>query len=519
MKLASYLLDQWTNGTGGEEPLLNPATEAELNQVTTTGFDWQAALHHARSVGGPALRALSFKERGQMLRAVGRAIHEKRDELLGLAIANGGNTRSDAKFDIDGATATLAAYADLGESLGDGKVLRDGDALQLGRGARLFGQHVVLPRRGVAVHINAFNFPAWGFAEKAATAWLAGMPVLVKPAVSTGLVAFRIAELVTAAKLAPAGVFSFALAHHAGLLEALGPQDVLAFTGSSKTASLLRGHTAFTQGGARLNTEADSLNAAILGPDVDLTSELGTLFVADVVRDMTQKAGQKCTATRRIYVPKDKVAAAAELLAERLASVKVGDPARDDVTMGPVSSAQQHKSVTEGIARIEAIARKATAPSTPAVLRQGETKSGGFFVPPTLFVLESPDLTDAVHQHEVFGPVATIMPYEGDIARLAQLVAAGGGGLVASVYSDDRAWTQNLVLELGPWHGRLVLQNEKVAGQAMPPGLVLPALVHGGPGRAGGGEELGGLRGMALYMQRVALQGDRAVLDAFGKTG
>ena len=357
IELASYVCGEWTAGKGKRATLVNPATEEALGTASSEGVDFGATLAFARDRGGPALRAMTFRVRGEVLRAMSRAIHAKRDELLSLAIANGGNTRSDGKFDVDGASGTLAAYADLAQELGDGRVLVHGESVQLGRSPRLFGQHVYVPREGVAVHINAFNFPAWGLAEKAACALLAGMPIVAKPATSTALVTFRLVQILLGEKVLPAGALSLVCGSAGDLVDRLGAHDVLAFTGSSDTAATLRAGKAFTHASAHVNVEADSLNAAVLGPDVDDTSEVMNLFVGDVVRDMTQKTGQKCTAIRRVYVPAGKVDAVLERLRERLVAVKVGDPSREDVTMGPVATRQQLDDVRAGIARMQSCGR------------------------------------------------------------------------------------------------------------------------------------------------------------------
>jgi oxepin-CoA hydrolase/3-oxo-5,6-dehydrosuberyl-CoA semialdehyde dehydrogenase len=520
IELASYVYGEWVKGKGKPAVLVNPATEEPLATTSTEGVDFGRALAHARDAGGPALRAMTFARRGEMLRAMSRAIHGKRDELLSLAQANGGNTRGDAKFDVDGASGTLAAYADLAPELGDANVLVDGDGVQLGRSARLFGQHVWVPREGVAVHVNAFNFPAWGLAEKAATALLAGMPVVTKPATSTALLAHRIVEIFVAEKILPEGALSLVCGSAGDLLDRLGGQDVLAFTGSSGTAATLRAGKGVVAAATRINVEADSLNAAVLGPDVSDGSDVLNLFVTDVVREMTQKTGQKCTAIRRVYVPAEKVDAVVERLRERLAGVKIGDPSRDDVTMGPVATAQQLRDVRDGIAKLETCAKVVFGSAAPVKDPIGVAPGKGFFVSPVLLVSASPSAGDAVHAHEVFGPVATVVAYDGSAERAAALVGAGGGGLVTSVYSDDKEFLRAAVLGIAPLHGRIVIGSEKVAGQSLPPGMALPQLVHGGPGRAGGGEELGGRRGMQLYMQRTALQGDRALLDAIaGRKG
>lgn len=514
--LKSYIQGEWRVGSADWATLVNPSTEESVARTSTAGFAFGEMVSFARTHGLPALAAMTFRERGEMLRALSKAIHAHRDELLGLGIQNGGNTRSDAKFDVDGASGTLMAYADLGVSLGDRTTLVDGEAIQLGRSARLFGQHIYSSRPGVAVHINAFNFPAWGTAEKAACALLAGMPVISKPATSTALVAFRLAEICVASGALPKGAFTFVAGGTGDLFSHLGGQDVLAFTGSSKTGAMLRGVPAVVEHGLRLNVEADSLNAAVLGHDVEIGGDTFQLFLADVVRDMTQKTGQKCTAIRRIYVPKDKCPEVLEAIKERLSSVTVGDPSRDDVQMGPVATANQFRDVRAGIENF-AKSAKVMFGASDAKPFAGQVGSKGFFVSPTLFFSESPSPTDPMHQHEVFGPVAVVMAYDGTGASAAKWIAAGGGGLVASVYSDDKDFLRAVVLGSAAFNGRLTIGSAKIAGQAIPPGTVLPSLVHGGPGRAGGGEELGGVRGLAFYMQRTALQGDRPILELFSK--
>jgi 3,4-dehydroadipyl-CoA semialdehyde dehydrogenase len=513
IELGSYVAGKWVKGTGKPATLVNPTTEEALATTSTEGVDMGAAIAFARDVGGPALRAMTFVQRGEMLRAMSKAIHAKRDELLTLAQQNGGNTRGDAKFDVDGAIGTLAAYADLAPELGDTTVLADGDAIQLGRGARLFGQHVYTSRAGVAVHVNAFNFPAWGLAEKAATALLAGMPVLSKPATSTALVTHRMMEILVEANVMPAGALSLVCGSAGDLLERLGGQDVIAFTGSSATAAKLREGKSVLLHGTRINVEADSLNAAILGPDVDESSEVLNLLATDVVREMTQKTGQKCTAFRRLYVPKDKAEMVIERLKERLAGIKVGDPMKDDVNMGPVSTAQQLRDLRSGLEKLQTCAKIVFGSATD-VSPIGVPAGKGYFTTPVLLHAESPKAGDAAHEHEVFGPVCTVCSYDGTAEHVASLVAAGGGGLQASLYSDDKDFIRALVARVAPFTGRLVLGSSKIAGQSLPPGMALPQLIHGGPGRAGGGEELGGRRGMTLYMQRTALQGDRALVES-----
>jgi oxepin-CoA hydrolase/3-oxo-5,6-dehydrosuberyl-CoA semialdehyde dehydrogenase len=376
---------------------------------------------------------------------------------------------------------------------------------------RFVGQHIAVPRQGVAVHINAFNFPAWGLAEKAATALLAGMAVLAKPATSTALVAWRLARILVDERVLPEGAFSFLSGAAGDLLDHLGPQDVVAFTGGSATGRQLRSGKGVLAAGVRVNVEADSLNAAVLGPDVDGASEVMNQFIGDVVRDVTQKAGQKCTAIRRVYVPASRIDVVVGALRERLAAVRVGDPARDDVGMGPLATAQQLRDARDGVGELERAAEVAFGGTGP--IDALGTSGKGYFLGPVLLVARSPHPADAVHRREVFGPVATVVPYDGTPEQASERVAWSGGGLVSSVYSDDRAFVEGTVMGLAPYHGRVTIGSSKLAGQAIPPGTVLPQLVHGGPGRAGPGEELGGRRGLAFYMQRTALQGDRALVE------
>lgn len=508
--LESYLNGAWVSGQGKEQNLVNPATEEVIAKTSTNGLDFASAFDVARREGGPALRALTFAERGELLRAMSRAIHASRDELLDSGIANGGNTRSDAKFDVDGASGTLAYYAELGKELGAQRFLLDGDGIQLGRSPRFFGQHIFMPRTGVALHINAFNFPAWGFGEKAACALLAGMPIVVKPATSTALLAYKIAKL--CAPILPRGAFSFIAGPPGDILSHLGPQDVVAFTGSSDTGASLRLMPNVVKSSVRVNIEADSLNAAVLGPDVEQGSDTYNMFLRDVVRDMTQKAGQKCTAIRRVFVPSDKVGAVRDDLADRLREMRVGNPALDNVNVGPLATAAQLRDIRAGIQKLSAEARIVLGDGP--FERLGVSAEQGYFVPPTLLECEDAGRARAIHEHEVFGPVATIVPYAGSALSAASLVALGGGGLVCSVYSDDRNFTAEILIGIAPWNGRVVLGSEKIADQTPGPGTVLPHTIHGGPGRAGGGEELGGVRGLYFYSQRTAVQGSRPILEA-----
>jgi len=509
--LASHLSGSWSSGSGSRSQLVNPATEEVLAEVSMGGHDLAGAFKYAREVGGNELAGMSFAQRGALLGALAKAIHGAREELIALAVANGGNTRGDAKFDIDGGAVTLSHYADLGAKLGGGQLLADGEPIQVGRTARMGGQHVWARRRGVAVHINAFNFPAWGTCEKLACSLLAGMPVITKPATATALVAHRLAQLFE--PLLPKGVLQTLIGPAGSLLDNLAAGDVVAFTGGSSTAKTLRTHAKILEHGVRLNIEADSLNAAILGPDIELSSEAGQLFLVDVVRDMTQKTGQKCTAIRRVLVPDARFTEVIDAIKDRLSTIQIGDPSREEVRMGPVATAAQRDDVKAGIARLAA-ATDSVYGGTGEITPVGVPAGKGYFIGPVVRSTKDPMGCEPLNAHEVFGPVSTVATYSGDAAFAAAFVARGEGCLVSSAYSDDRDWVASFVTAAAPWAGRLYLGSSKMASQSPGPGTVLPSLLHGGPGRAGGGEELGGERGLSLYMQRCALEGDASVLKS-----
>jgi len=510
-QLKSYLSGQWHPGSGNKSQLFNPSTEEIVAETSSEGLDLGRAVRFARERGGPSLRAMTFAQRGELLRKLAKTMNDAREELIGLGMVNAGNTRSDAKFDVDGASATLMYYAELGSKLGDARILADGDGVSIGRSARLYGQHVLVPRHGVAVHINAFNFPAWGMAEKLAVSLLAGVPAIAKPATATALMAHRMMELWVQSGALPEGAVSFVCGAVGGLLSYLDVQDVVAFTGSGATAAQVRRLENLARYNVHLNVEADSLNAAILGGDVEPGSEALNLFLSDVVKEMTQKAGQKCTAVRRIYVAQDRLDEIRDLLLERLSEVRVGNPADERTTMGPLATAQQLRDVQSGIEQLAGQSEIAFG-GAGAVEPAGVPHGKGYFVAPTLLLQRRPRPDDVANRIEVFGPVATLMPFS-DTQSLVEHVVAAGGGLVSSIYSDDKKFIEEVVMGIGPYHGRLSISGEKLAGQSIPPGTVLPQLLHGGPGRAGGGEELGGARGLGLYMQRFALQGHRPLIE------
>ena len=505
--LQSYLEDRWQSGQGAGAVLSDPTTEAAIATASTDGLDLAAAFEHARTRGGAALRAMTFAERGALLKAMSKAIHGKREELIEIGRQNGGNTRGDAKFDIDGATGTLMYYAGLGHDLGDRTILLDGDAITIGASSRLQGQHILTPRPGVAVHINAFNFPAWGLAEKAACALLAGMPVISKPGTATAMLTWAMVRAVVDAGVLPAGVLSLVVGSARDLLDHVRWGDVVAFTGSADTGEQLRRHPRVLATGVPVNIEADSLNATVLAPGAEPATY--DAFIRDVAREMTQKAGQKCTATRRIFVPEEQVDAVIEDLGERLGRTRVGNPASDEVTMGPLSSRGQFEAAQKGIATLLGECDVAWGQVERGPLADVEDDKGWFVTP---LLLKARAGAKAVHDLEVFGPVATLIAYDGSASAAAEGVRRGQGSLVGAIYGDDRDFLAEIIPALAGWHGRIVVTDAKIADKAFGPGMVMPHLLHGGPGRAGGGEELGGLRGMRLYQQRTAVQGNGPLL-------
>ncbi len=506
-ELKSFLQNEWQSGTDKPATLFDPSTGEAIATASTAGLDLGAALAYARNTGGPALRAMTFAERGELLTNMSKAIHAHRAELLEISTRNAGTTLRDSKFDIDGATGTLAAYGDIGKELGDRTFLLDGEGMQVGRSPRFHGQHIQVPLRGVAIHINAFNFPAWGFAEKLACAFLAGVPVLTKPATSTALPSYRIAEILVESGLCPAGTWSFLCGSVGDLLQHVTAQDVVAFTGSAATARVIRGQERIIAQSVRVNAEADSLNAMVIGPDVEVGSDTWDLFIRELTREMTQKSGQKCTATRRVFLPENLITATVEALKDSLAEVSVGSAHDESVRMGPLSTPGQYPDVRDAL--------KELAVDCEVAIGQVPDGDGAGGVPfePVVLICRDPKNTPQVHEVEVFGPCVTLMPYSGDPIEGGAMVALSNGCLVATMYSDDLEFTKDLLLELAPWNGRVLMGSKRIADHSTGPGIVMPSLVHGGPGRAGGGLELGGLRGLNLYMQTCAVQGSRPVIE------
>lgn len=508
--LSNYANGRWIAGSGAGTTLRDPVTNAALVRVSNDGLDLAGAFAYARGVGGRALRALTYGQRAAMLQAIVKTLQANRDAYFDISIANSGVTRGDAAIDIDGASYTLGQYARWGSALGDARVLADGSRIRLGKEGLFQSQHVLVPARGVALLVGAFNFPAWGFWEKAAAALLSGVPVIVKPAKVTAWVAQRMVADVVSAGALPDGALSIVCGGSAGLLDQLQPFDLVSFTGSGATAAEIRGHRAITSGSVRVNVEADSLNCALLLSDESRDPASQDLLVREVVREMTIKSGQRCTAIRRILVPEQAFPHVAAAIAARLAVVTVGNPRNQAVQMGSLVSRAQLDDVTSGIARLRAQTEvihdgreHVPLDADPAVAA---------CVGPTLLGTRAPDRADLVHQLEVFGPVATLMPYR-NLDHAFDLVRRGGGALVTSIYGGEPSVLAAAATELADNHGRVHVISPPVEQAQTGHGNVMPQSVHGGPGRAGGGEELGGLRALGFFHRRTAVQAEAAVLD------
>lgn len=514
--LPNFLAGRWQTGSGHGTTLRDALTGEALVRVDNTGLNLHEGFVFAREVGGAALRAMRYGQRATMLGEVVKVLQANRDAYYDIATRNAGTTTKDSAVDIDGGIFTLGYYAKQGEALGDAKCLLDGERIRMGKDPVFQTQHILQPTRGVALFINAFNFPSWGLWEKAAPALLSGVPVIVKPATATAWLTQRMVEDVVKAGVLPKGALSVICGSSAHLMDQLQPFDVVSFTGSAETARLIRSHPAVAQRSVRCNIEADSLNSALLDPSATADSESFKLMVSEVVREMTVKSGQKCTAIRRIFVPLELFDDAAEAISARLAKVTVGNPRNEAVRMGALVSQEQKRAVLHGI---EALCHEALVlfdgSGVPLVDADPEVSA---CVAPTLLGHRDPGQAKVLHEVEVFGPVATLMAYE-DEDEAWDLVRRGEGSLVVSVYSEDPAFIARAAAELADSHGRVHAISPDVAASQTGHGNVMPMSLHGGPGRAGGGEELGGLRALGFYHRRTAVQASGAALDALAATG
>ena len=506
--LLNYAADQWIAGAGGLADVQSAVSGEVIAATGSQGLDFRAMLEHGRRIGGPALRAMTFHQRAWMLKDLANAIMARKEELYELSYETGA-TRTDGWIDIEGGAGTLFSFSSKGRrELPNGRVLIDGAMEPLSRGGSFVGQHVYTPLQGVAVHINAFNFPIWGMLEKLGPTLLAGVPAIVKPGSSTGYLTEAAFRIMIEAGVLPPGALQLIMGGVGDLLDHLTLQDVVSFTGSAATAMKLQTHPVIARESVRFVAERDSLNASILGPDSGPDTPEFDLFVKEVAREMTVKAGQKCTAIRRAMAPAAHIDAVEQALRDRLAKVRVGDPREEGVTMGALASHAQRDSVRAAVAELAKSARIVSGdPETSPVA------GNGAFMSPILLRSDDPWGNDSVHDVEAFGPVSTIMPYR-DLDDAIALANRGMGSLALSLFTFDPAVAEAFVLGAGAYHGRMVIIDRTSARESTGHGSPLPVLVHGGPGRAGGGEEMGGIRGVVHYMQRTALQGSPAVLSS-----
>ena len=513
LNVHSFAAGRWVSPDASARSIENAVT-GEVMAQAGSALDVTAMLDYARNIGGPALRSMNFHDRARMLKALAAHLGQHKQALYDLSFATGA-TQSDHLIDIDGGIGTMFVFASKGRrEMPDGHIYVDGEVEQLSRNGTFLGQHVCTPLRGVAVHINAFNFPVWGMLEKLAPTLLAGVPAIVKPATATCYVTELAARIMLNSGILPAGALQLVSGGLGEMLDHLNHQDVVSFTGSADTAFKLRSAPHLMKKSIRFVAEQDSLNASILGPDAVPGTPEFDLFVKEVQREMTTKAGQKCTAVRRIIAPSNQVDAVIAALCERLAKIVIGDPAADTTRMGALVSNGQKQDVLNKAKIISAEAERIYG-DPDAFDVQGADGAKGAFVPPMLFHCADPDNATRVHDTEAFGPVSTIMGYR-DLDHAISLVNKGEGSLVASFITHDTDVARQVVLGAGAYHGRLYFNNRDSMKESTGHGSPLPHMVHGGPGRAGGGEELGGVRGVMHYMQRTAIQGSPDILTAIG---
>ena len=514
MKLQSYVCGSWQSG-GARGVAMRDATTGEIiGEASSEGIDFGAVLDHARTRGGPELRAMTFHERAGLLRTLAKRLSELKEEFYALSYRTGA-TKDDSWIDIDGGIGTVFAFAGkAARELPNGKVVLDGGLEGLSKSGSFVGQHLYLPREGAAIHINAFNFPVWGMLEKLAPAFLAGVPSIVKPATTTAYLTELVVRRIIESGILPEGSLQLVCGSLGNTFEHLTCQDSVSFTGSAQTAAQLRVHPGVVRHSVPFTAETDSLNSSILAADAVPGSVEFDLFIKEVVREMTVKAGQKCTAIRKAVVPAEFCDDVVGALQAALRTIVVGDPRVEGVRMGPLVSLEQRADVLASLAELRRESDLVAGRLEDFEVR-GADRERGAFVPPVLLLCRAPHAARAIHQVEAFGPVATVVPYR-DTADAIALARLSGGSLVASVFSADDALASRFVLGLAPYHGRLLVVNGRCAKESTGHGSPLAPLVHGGPGRAGGGEELGGIRGVLHYMQRTAVQGSPDTITALG---
>ena len=514
MKLQNYAADQWIVGGDVGRELTSAVDGRPIASISSKGIDFAAMLDHARKVGGANLRKYTFHERALMLKELAKYLTENKKEFYALSTETGA-TKSDSWIDIDGGISTLFVFSSKGRrEMPNDHVYLDGPPEILSRNGTFVGQHIFTPRLGAAVHINAFNFPCWGMLEKLAPSIIAGIPAIVKPASSTAYLTELVVRRMMESGILPEGSVQLICGGVGDLFDHLDCQDIVAFTGSKATAERLQQHPRVISEAVPFTAETDSLNASILGPDATPDTPEFALFIKEVTREMTSKAGQKCTAIRRIIAPASMAADVVRELSAALGEIRIGHPGSNDVDMGALASLGQRDEVRERIDELSKEAEVVFGNQDDFQVVDADAQKGAFFMP-TLLHCERPLSSAAVHSVEAFGPVSTVLPYE-NLDEVIELARLGEGSLAGSIITNDDAVARELILGTAPYHGRMLVINRHCAAESTGHGSPLPHLVHGGPGRAGGGEELGGVRGVLHYMQRTALQGSPETLSRIG---
>jgi oxepin-CoA hydrolase/3-oxo-5,6-dehydrosuberyl-CoA semialdehyde dehydrogenase len=512
MRLENYVQGEWVQCAGPATDLFNAVTGEKFAEASTSGIDMRGVLAYARSVGGPKLRVLTFHERARMLKALGQYLTERKEAFYEVSKATGA-TKTDSWIDIDGGFGTLFAYGSRGRrDFPDETFYVDGSTEIISKGGTFVGRHICVPMEGAAIEINAFNFPVWGMLEKFSTAFLAGVPSIVKPATVTSFLTESVAHAMVESGILPAGAFQLLCGSAGDLLDHVTCQDSVAFTGSATTGRALKTGKAMIENSVRFNQEADSLNFSMLGMDARPGTDEFDLFIKEVVREMTVKAGQKCTAIRRSIVPESMVEDVLKALTQRLSGVTIGDPSCEGVRMGPLAGRTQVREVGESVAKLRQAAEVVHGGFESMKVVGANAERGAFF--PTLLLYDDrPFDKTAPHDVEAFGPVNTVMPYK-STDEAVELAKLGRGSLVGSLFTADPGIARSVTLGTAAYHGRLMIVDRTSAKESTGHGSPLPHLIHGGPGRAGGGEEMGGVRGVLHYMQRTAIQGSPSVLTA-----
>ena len=507
--LNNYALGKWVAGEGNGQLLYNAITGDAIASASSKGLDFAAMCDYARTVGGPKLRKITFPERGRMLKALALHLMEKKDLFYKISWATGA-TKADSWVDIEGGIGNLFSYASLRRTFPNETFCVEGDVAKLSKQNTFIGHHICVPKEGVAIHINAFNFPVWGMLEKVAVNWLAGVPAIVKPATITSFLTEAVAKEIIASGILPEGALQLICGSANGILDHVISSDVVTFTGSASTGKMLKSHPRLIEEAVPFTMEADSLNCCILGNDVTPDQPEFDIFIKEVVREITTKAGQKCTAVRRIIVPENRVEEVRLALGKRLASNIIGDPNVEGVRMGSLAGLAQLKEVKEKVDQLSK-SQQIIIGDFEKFEVKGADKNKGAFMPPVIFLNENPFKNLDCHNIEAFGPVSTLMPYKTTDEAIA-LAKLGKGSLCSSIITADDKIAKEYVLGAASMHGRILILNRQCAKESTGHGSPMPMLVHGGPGRAGGGEEMGGRRGVFHYLQRTAIQGSPTTL-------